>query len=89
MQITTTISLPKKLAEEMEKQIDEGKFSSKSEFIRSAVRTYLLFQEGKLSWEVLAAPFRTFVKKNKLSEDKILKAVERGRSRGKNSKGSR
>lgn len=88
MQITTTISLPKNLAREMEKQINEGKFTSRSEFIRSAVRTYLLFQEGKLSWEILAAPFRSFAKKSKLNEKDILETVERGRSRGKNSKSS-
>lgn len=88
MQVTTTISLPKKLAKEMEKQIDEGKYTSKSEFVRSAVRTYLLFQEGKLSWEILASPFRTFAKKTKLSEGDILEAVEKGRKRGKSSKSS-
>lgn len=88
MQVTTTISLPKNLASEMEKQIEEGKFTSRSEFIRSAVRTYLLFQKGKLSWEILAAPFRSFAKKSKLTESDILKAVERGRRRGKNSKSS-
>ena len=88
MQVTTTISLPKKLAAEMEKQIDDGKFASKSEFVRSAVRTYLLFQEGKLSWEILASPFRTFAQKTKLSERNILEVVERGRSRGKSPKSS-
>jgi len=88
MQVTTTISLPKKLAAEIEKQIDDGKFTSKSEFVRSAVRTYLLFQEGKLSWEILAAPFRSFAQKNKLRDRDILKAVERGRSRGKSPKSS-
>ena len=88
MQVTTTISLPENLATEMEKQIGKGKFASKSEFIRSAVRTYLLFQEGKLSWEILAAPFRSFAKKNRLAERNILEAVEKGRSRGKKSKNS-
>ncbi len=88
MQVTTTISLPNKLAEEMEKQIEEGKFTSRSEFIRSAVRTYLLFQKGELSWEILATPFRSFAKQKRLKEEDILKAVERGRS-GKNSKGSK
>lgn len=88
MQVTTTISLPKNLAREMEKQINEGKFTSRSEFIRSAVRTYLLFQEGKLSWEILATPFRSFAKKSKLSEKDILEAVEKGRSRGKKFKSS-
>lgn len=89
MQVTTTISLPKNLAKEMEEQIDEGKFTSRSEFIRSAVRTYLLFQKGELSWEILAAPFRSFAKKSKLTEEDILEAVERGRSHGKSSKGGK
>lgn len=88
MQVTTTISLPKNLAAEVEKQINKGKFTSRSEFIRSAVRTYLLFQKGELSWEILAAPFRSFAKQRKLTEEDILEAVEKGRSRGKNSKDS-
>ena len=87
MQVTTTISLPKNLAKEMEKQIDEGKYTSRSEFIRSAVRTYLLFQKGELSWEILAAPFRSFAKKSNLKKKEILDVVERGRS-GKRSKSS-
>ena len=87
MQVTTTISFPKILAKEMEKQIEKGKFTSRSEFIRSAVRTYLLFQKGELSWEILAAPFRSFAKQRKLTEEDILEAVEKGRSRGKRSKG--
>lgn len=89
MQVTTTISLPKNLAQEMEKQIDEGKYTSRSEFIRSAVRTYLLFQKGELSWEILAAPFRAFAKKAHLKEEDILASVERGRNRGRSSKSSK
>ena len=89
MQVTTTISLPKGLAKEMEAQIEEGKYTSRSEFIRSAMRTYLLFQKGELSWEILAAPFRAFAKKNKLTQEDILEAVEKGRSRGGSSKGSK
>ncbi|HBQ50802.1 TPA: hypothetical protein DD690_02375 [Candidatus Daviesbacteria bacterium] len=85
MQVTTTISFPKNLALEMEKQINEGKFTSRSEFIRSAVRTYLLFQKGELSWEILATPFRTFAKQTKMTEEDILEVVERGRI-GKNKK---
>lgn len=85
MQITTTISLPKNLAEEVEKQIEAGRFTSRSEFIRSAVRTYLLFQKGELSWEVLAAPFRAYAKQKKLTERDVLEIVEKGR-RGKSSK---
>ncbi len=80
MQVTTTISLPIELAADMEKQIAEGKFTSRSEFIRSAVRTYLLFQEGNLSWEILAAPFRSFAKNRKLTEKDMLEVVEKGRN---------
>lgn len=86
MQYTTTISLPKNLAKEMEKQLAEGRFSSRSEFIRSAVRTYLLLEKGKLSWEILAAPFRSYAKEKGLTEGDILETVERGRSGTKNSK---
>ena len=85
MQYTTTISLPKNLAAEMEKQVAEGKYSSRSEFIRSAVRTYLLFEKGKLSWESLAAPFRSYAKEKNLTEKDVLEVVERGRS-GSNTK---
>lgn len=86
MQYTTTISLPKNLAAEMEKQLAEGKFSSRSEFIRSAIRTYLLFEKGKLSWEILAAPFRSYAKEKSLTEEDILETVERGRSGTESSK---
>lgn len=82
MQTTTTISLPKNLAQEVERQIDQGKFTSRSEFFRAAVRAYLLMQKGKLSWEVLAAPFRAYARQNKLTEKDILKTVEKGRNRG-------
>ena len=86
MQYTTTISLPKNLAAEMEKKVAEGQYSSRSEFIRSAVRTYLLFEKGEMSWEILAAPFRSYAKQKGLTEEDILKTVERGRSGTKNSK---
>ena len=79
MQTTTTISLPENLSKEMDRKIKEGQFSSRSEFIRSAVRTYLLFQKGELSWEVLAAPFRAYAKQKKLMKDDILEAVEKDR----------
>lgn len=87
MQTITTISLPKNLAQEMEKQIEGGKFTSRSEFIRSAIRTYLTFQKGELSWEVLAAPFRAYAKQKGLKEKDILDEVEEGR-RDKTSKNS-
>lgn len=87
MQTTTTISLPESLSKEMDKKIKEGQFSSRSEFIRSAVRSYLAFQKGEFSWEVLAAPFRAYAKQVKLSRQDILDAVEAGRH-GKTSKNS-
>lgn len=89
MQTTTTISLPKNLAQEVERQIDEGRFSSRSEFFRAAVRAYLLMQKGKLSWEVLATPFREYAQQNKLREKDILNFVEKGRSRGAASKNNK
>ena len=79
MQTTTTISLPENLAQAMDKKIKEGQFSTRAEFIRSAVRTYLLFQKGELSWEILAAPFRLFAKKKGLKEEDILRLIEEGR----------
>ncbi len=82
MQSITTISLPKNLAQEVEKQIEEGKFTSRSEFIRSAVKAYILLQKGQLSWEILATPFRAYARKKKLTEKDLLKAVEKGRNRG-------
>lgn len=88
MQVTTTISFPKNLAQEMEKQIEEGKFTSRSEFIRSAVRTYLLFQKGELSWEALAAPFRSYAKQKGLTEKDVLRTVMKGRNRVKSPQSS-
>lgn len=88
MQVTTTISFPKNLAQEMEKQIEEGKFTSRSEFIRSAVRTYLLFQKGELSWEALAAPFRSYAKQKGLTEKDVLHTVMKGRNRVKSPQSS-
>lgn len=85
MQTTTTISLPENLAKEMDKKINEGQFSSRSEFIRSAVRTFLQFEKGQLSWEVLATPFRMYAKEKGLKESDLLTVVEKGR-RGKSSK---
>lgn len=87
MQTTTTISLPENLSKEMDRKIKEGQFSSRSEFIRSAVRTYLTFQKGELSWEVLAAPFRAYAKQKGLKEKDILDVIEEGR-RDKTSKNS-
>ena len=88
MQVTTANSLPKSLSAEVDKQIKKGKFTSRSEFVRSAMRTFLLFQKGEISWEALAAPFRTFAKQKGLKESDILTAVEKGRH-GKASKSSK
>lgn len=85
MQVTTTISLPKSLATEVDKQIVEGKFTSRSEFFRAAVRVYLLSLTGELSWDTLSTPFRIYAKQKGLKEADILKVVEEGRH-GKGSK---
>lgn len=87
MQTTTTISLPESLSKEMDREIKTGQFSSRSEFIRSAVRAYLTFQKGEISWEALAAPFRAYAKQTRLSKQDVLSAVEEGRH-GKTSKNS-
>ena len=65
MQITTTVSIPKNLAQEVEDQV-----------------------EGEVSWEILAAPFRVYAKQKKLTEQDILRIVEKGRhvKSSKNSK---
>ena len=78
MQITSTISLPKNLAQEVEKQVERGRFTSSSEFVRSAIKTYLLFQKGELSWEILASPFREYAKQKNLTEKDILSIFKKG-----------
>ncbi len=49
MRNIVTISLPKQLDEQIEKEVKTGKFASKSEFIRSLIR---LWQEEKLAAEI-------------------------------------
>lgn len=90
MPITTTISLPENLAREVEKQMKEGNFASRSEFFRTAVKNYLALQETveQESWEEFARPFREWAKKKGLTEKDILKAVEESRY-GKASQGRR
>lgn len=83
----TTISLPRNLAQEVEKQVKKGTFRTPSEFINAAVKTLLSLQEGELTWETLASPFRTYAKQRKLTEMDILQAVMKGR-RAKTSKNS-
>lgn len=79
MQTLTTFSLPQNLAQEVNKQLKKGKFASPSAFVRSAVQTYLRLQTGKLSWDMLATPFRMYAKQKKLTEADILKIVAKGR----------
>lgn len=76
---TTSISLPKQLAKEVEAQIKEGRFASRSEFFRTAVKTYLSIQNGEISWEALATPFRSFASKKGLKEKDILEVIEKDR----------
>ena len=52
MRNIVTISLPKQLDEQIEKEIKTGKFASKSEFIRCLIR---LWQEEKLAKEIAEA----------------------------------
>jgi Ribbon-helix-helix protein, copG family. len=52
MRNIVSISLPKQLDEQIEKEVKTGKFASKSEFIRSLVR---LWQEEKLAGEIAEA----------------------------------
>ena len=49
MRNIVTISLPKQLDEQIEKEVKTGKFASKSEFIRSLIR---LWQEEKIYREL-------------------------------------
>ena len=79
MQTITTVSLPENLVQFIDKQLKKGNFTSRAAFIQSATKTYLQIQEGKLSWEILAAPFRKYAKQKKLTQADILKVVEKGR----------
>jgi len=49
MRNIVTISLPKQLDEQIEKEVKTGNFASKSEFIRSLIR---LWQEEKILREL-------------------------------------
>jgi len=49
MRNIVSISLPKQLDEQIEKEVKTGNFASKSEFIRSLIR---LWQEKKLAREL-------------------------------------
>lgn len=52
MRNIVSISLPKQLDEQIEKEVKTGKFASKSEFIRSLIR---LWQEEKLAKDIAAS----------------------------------
>jgi putative addiction module CopG family antidote len=52
MRNVVTISLPKQLDEQIEKEVKTGKFASKSEFVRCLIR---LWQEEKLAKEIAEA----------------------------------
>lgn len=75
----TTISLPKDLAQEVEMQVKKGTFRTPSEFVASAVKTFVSLQKGEATWETLASPFRVYAKRKKLTEKDILKTVMNGR----------
>jgi putative addiction module CopG family antidote len=52
MRNIVTISLPKQLDEQIEKEVKTGKFASKSEFVRCLIR---MWQEEKLAKEIAEA----------------------------------
>jgi putative addiction module CopG family antidote len=52
MRNIVSISLPKQLDEQIEKEVKTGNFASKSEFIRSLIR---LWQEEKLAKDIAAS----------------------------------
>jgi Predicted transcriptional regulators containing the CopG/Arc/MetJ DNA-binding domain len=52
MRNVVTISLPKQLDEQIEKEVKTGKFASKSEFVRCLIR---MWQEEKLAKEIAEA----------------------------------
>jgi putative addiction module CopG family antidote len=52
MRNIVTISLPKQLDQEMEKEVKSGNFASKSEFVRHLIR---LWKEEKLAKEIAQA----------------------------------
>jgi putative addiction module CopG family antidote len=52
MRNIVSISLPKQLNEQIEKEVKTGNFASKSEFIRCLIR---LWQEEKLAKEIAEA----------------------------------
>lgn len=81
MPVTTTISLPEKLAREVDQKIKQGRFASRSEFFREAVRNYLTLQETieEKTWEEFAKPFRRWARRKNLTEKDILDAVMEGR----------
>ena len=83
----TTISLPKSLEQEVENQVKKGPFRTPSDFVNSAVKTFISLQRGEATWETFAAPFRAYAKQKKLTERNILQVVAKGRS-AKTSKNS-
>ncbi len=52
MRNIVSISLPKELDEQIEKEVKTGRFASKSEFVRCLIR---LWQEEKLAKEIAEA----------------------------------
>ena len=62
----TTISLPRNLAQEVEKQVKKGTFRTPSEFINAAIKTLLSLQEGELTWETPRKSFSDLCKAKNL-----------------------
>lgn len=80
MQTTTTVSLPKNLAKEIEKELKKGNFASRSEFFRAAVKTYLRLLKGDLSWEIISIFFKTYAKEKALTPQAVLREATNSQS---------
>ncbi|OGK26533.1 hypothetical protein A2954_01030 [Candidatus Roizmanbacteria bacterium RIFCSPLOWO2_01_FULL_37_12] len=85
---TFNIALPKELVKKIDATAKK-EYKNRSEFIREAVRKYLLMQEGNFSWDILAEPFRKYAVQKKLTQKDVLTVVNKVRNSGKNSKDSK
>ena len=70
MRNIVTISLPKQLNDELEKEVKTGRFASKSEFVRCLIR---LWQEEKLAKEISEA--EKDIAAGRIREVKSLKEI--------------
>lgn len=70
------VILPKKDIEEIENEIAEGRYVTKSDFFRMAVKRLLYGEERIRNFERLRAELQRDLKKKKISKSKILKDLE-------------